>query len=436
MPLFINKDFHLAFIGFGEAAAAFVKGWADACPARLTAYDIKTDSADSATREGKWADCRRWNVAGCNTPGEALAGANLVFSVVTADQAQVAARQAAAAIKPGTLYFDCNSCAPGTKRHSAELIEAAGGRYVDVAVMAPVHPTLHRTPLLVSGAHTTVALEVLGQLGMNAEPAVGDVGAASSIKLIRSVMVKGLEALVAECLLAGRKAGVDEVVLDSLDVTFPGFDWKQRAAYMLERMMVHGVRRAAEMREAELTVDELGLSSDMTRATADWQQRIGDLHLEAPPADYRTRADAVLRALAKPGKVEPATDRRDYRDIPGTYVFDAEHSRLGYHLNMFCMSLNHKDNRAAFRADEAVYLDRYPMTLEQKAAILKREWNEMLRLGGNVYYTAKLAATDGITFQDLAATMTGVSRNQYRKMMLDGGRPIEGNRSKSEWQHV
>jgi protocatechuate 4,5-dioxygenase alpha subunit len=435
MQLSKNEYSHLAFVGFGEAAAAFVKGWADSCPARITAYDIKTDRADSATREGKWADYRRWNVVGCNTPGEALAGAKLVFSVVTADQAHVAARQAAAVIEPGSLYFDCNSCAPGAKRHSAELIEAAGGRYVDVAVMAPVHPTLHKTPLLVSGPHTTAALEALGQLGMNAELATGDVGAASSIKLIRSVMVKGLEALVAECLLAGRKAGVDEVVLDSLDITFPGFDWKQRAAYMMERMMVHGVRRAAEMREAALTVDELGLSSDMTRATVEWQQRIGDLHLEAPPADYRARADAVLLALAKPGKVAPAMDRRDYRDIPGTYVFDAEHSRLGYHLNMFCMSLNHEENRAAFRADESAYLDRYPMTPEQKSAILNREWNEMLRLGGNVYYTAKLAATDGITFQDLAAAMTGVSRDQYRKMMLGGGRPIEGNRSKSEWQH-
>jgi protocatechuate 4,5-dioxygenase alpha chain len=124
----------------------------------------------------------------------------------------------------------------------------------------------------------------------------------------------------------------------------------------------------------------------------------------------------------------------DYRDIPGTYVFDAERSRNGYHLNMFCMSLNHADNRAAFKANESAYLDRFPMTPAQKASILQRDWNEMLRLGGNIYYTAKLAATDGITFQDLAANMTGVSREEYRDMMVHGGRPIEGNRSKAEWE--
>lgn len=123
----------------------------------------------------------------------------------------------------------------------------------------------------------------------------------------------------------------------------------------------------------------------------------------------------------------------DYHDIPGTYVFDAEQSRKGYHLNMFCMSLRGADNRAAFKADEAAYLDRFPMTAEQRQTILTRDWNEMLRLGGNIYYTAKLAMTDGITFQDLAAKMTGVSRDDYRAMMLAGGRPIDGNRSKAEW---
>jgi protocatechuate 4,5-dioxygenase alpha chain len=129
------------------------------------------------------------------------------------------------------------------------------------------------------------------------------------------------------------------------------------------------------------------------------------------------------------------TGLEDYTDIPGTYVFDAEHSRKGYHLNMFCMSLNAEKNRVAFRADEAVYLDRYPLSTDQRRAILERQWNEMLRLGGNIYYTAKLAANDGITFQDLAAMMTGVSREVYRKMMVDGGRSIEGNRYKSEWEN-
>ena len=129
------------------------------------------------------------------------------------------------------------------------------------------------------------------------------------------------------------------------------------------------------------------------------------------------------------------TDRDDkpYDDIPGTFVFDADRSREGYHLNMFCISLRKAENRAAFAADPEGYLDRYPMTEAQRQAVRDRDWNEMLRLGGNIYYTSKLAANDGITFQDLAAMMTGMDREAYREMMLQGGRPIEGNRYKSEW---
>ena len=117
---------------------------------------------------------------------------------------------------------------------------------------------------------------------------------------------------------------------------------------------------------------------------------------------------------------------RDYDDIPGTYVFDAERSRVGYHLNMFCMSLSYPENREAFKADEAAYLDRFPMTPEQKQAVLDREWLEMLRLGGNIYYTFKIAATDGLTFQHLAAYQTGATLEEHRQMMLDGGRKPDG----------
>lgn len=124
---------------------------------------------------------------------------------------------------------------------------------------------------------------------------------------------------------------------------------------------------------------------------------------------------------------------KDYDDIPGTFVFDADRSREGYHLNMFCISLSKAGNRAAFADDPEVYMDGYPMTPAQRQAVRDRDWNEMLRLGGNIYYTSKLAANDGITFQDLAAMMTGMDRDDYRKMMVAGGRPVEGNRYKSEW---
>jgi protocatechuate 4,5-dioxygenase, alpha chain len=125
---------------------------------------------------------------------------------------------------------------------------------------------------------------------------------------------------------------------------------------------------------------------------------------------------------------------RDYDDIPGTFVFDGRRSRAGYALNSMCMSLNQPENRAAFRADEAAYLDRFGLTAEQRQAVLERQWIQMLELGGNIYYTFKLAACDGMTFQQLAAEQTGVSEQEYVGMMVAGGRSIEGNRSRRAQQ--
>jgi protocatechuate 4,5-dioxygenase alpha chain len=125
---------------------------------------------------------------------------------------------------------------------------------------------------------------------------------------------------------------------------------------------------------------------------------------------------------------------KEYDDIPGTTVFDAERSRQGYHLNMFCMSLMKDENRKAFRANEAEYLRRFPMTDAQRETVLKRDWNGMIALGGNIYFLAKLFSTDGKSFQQVAAIMTGGTQEEYAKMMLNGGRPIAGNRYLSEWQ--
>ena len=125
---------------------------------------------------------------------------------------------------------------------------------------------------------------------------------------------------------------------------------------------------------------------------------------------------------------------KEYDDLPGTVVYDADQARKGYHLNMFCMSLMKAENRAAFKQNERAYLDQWPMTEAQKQAILKRDWNEMLQLGGNIYFTAKIAATDGLSFQQIAAMMTGKTQAEYADMMLKGGRSPEGNRSKSEWK--
>src|SRR5580658_8998208 len=134
---------------------------------------------------------------------------------------------------------------------------------------------------------------------------------------------------------------------------------------------------------------------------------------------------------AQIGEMRMARKAQVYDDIPGTYVFDAERSREGYGINMFCMSLMTDDNRKAFKANEAEYLKRFKLTPEQADAILKRDYNRMLALGGNIYFTAKLGATDGHSFQHLAALMTGSTQEGYAKMMLGGGRSVEGNRSRS-----
>ena len=125
---------------------------------------------------------------------------------------------------------------------------------------------------------------------------------------------------------------------------------------------------------------------------------------------------------------------KEYADIPGTIVFDAEQSRKGYAINAFCMTLMKDENRKAFKANEARYLEQFKLTPDQRDAILKREWNRMLELGGNIYFTSKLGATDGLSFQQLAAMMTGNTQQGYADMMLKGGRPIKGNRNRAEWE--
>ena len=282
----------IALLGFGEAGQAFARGWRQDVPAlQIRAFDIKTDGPDAA---GKRADYALAQVTGVVSP-EGLHGLDL-FSLVTADQAGAAAQ--AARLAPGALFLDANSCAPETKRANAAVIEAAGGRYVDMAIMAPVHPRLHRVPVLLSGPHAEAAQALCDSLGMKVTIAGPDVGQASAVKMLRSVMVKGIEALCLESLLAARAAGVEGQVIASLDASHPGWDWATKAAYNLERVTTHGPRRAAEMREVAATVAALGLDNGMSRATAAWQDSVGALGLRTAQDDeFSARADAVLAAL-------------------------------------------------------------------------------------------------------------------------------------------
>lgn len=282
----------LATIGFGEAARAFAPGWtAQAAVAR--SYDLKLDQPGLHAEMA--AAMEAAGVAPSPTAAAALDGAGLVLSLVTADQALAAAEQAAPHLAAGTLWCDMNSVAPDTKRAAARAVEAAGGRYVDVAVMSPVNPQKSAVPLLVSGPHAEAGAAALSAAGFTRLRIVpGDVGRASSIKMIRSVMVKGLEALTAECALAAEQAGVLDEIVASLDASWPGADWGKRMDYNLDRMLVHGLRRAAEMEEVVKTLDALGTGSAMTRGTVERQRALGALGLKQPPAGLLEKLQRLL----------------------------------------------------------------------------------------------------------------------------------------------
>lgn len=288
------ESVEVALIGFGEAAEAFRIGW-DRRATRARAFDMK--SLDPEQGVGITERCRAASVICCAGPADALEGARLVMCLVTADEALAAAEAAAPHLRAGALWLDGNSCSPGTKRAAASVIEAAGGTYVDMAIMAPVLPRRHRTPVLLAGRGAGAAASALRRLGMEPELAGDEVGGASMIKMLRSVMIKGMEALTAECLLAARRAGVEAEVLGSLRASDPGTDWENRAAYNLERMTVHGARRAAEMREVAATLRELGLPDRLSAATAAWQDELGALGLDSGIADLGTRADRILERL-------------------------------------------------------------------------------------------------------------------------------------------
>lgn len=283
----------VAFIGFGEAAAAFAR------PGDR-AYDIK--SLDPGAAIGKQSDYADAGVIGCPSAREAMAGASLVLSLVTADAALRAAIDYAPFLESDALWLDMNSVAPGTKRKAAAAIEAVGGHYADVAVMAPVHPARLAVPLLVAGDAAGRASDGLRAIGFTSVATCGgQVGDASAIKMIRSVMVKGLEALSAECILAADRAGVSAAVLASLDASWRTEPWAARVDYSLDRMMAHGTRRAAEMEEAARTLEELGVDPVMTRGTIVRQRAAGALGI-APPAGF----EAKLAAMGEGRKDEAA----------------------------------------------------------------------------------------------------------------------------------
>lgn len=257
-------DMPIALIGFGEAGSTFAEtaGWG----ARARAHDIAS---------GRWPAMRRAGVCVCETLGEALAGAPLALSLVTADAALQAATESAPFLGEDAIFCDMNSVAPATKAAAEAVCVSAGKRYVDVAILAPVRPAALDVPLLLSGAAAEEAAMLLKACGFTDVSIAGhEVGRASAIKLVRSIMVKGIEALTGEMMLAAERLDVTEAVLESLDRSERRAGWAERAGYNLGRMRAHGVRRAAEMDEAAAMLEALDLDPVMTRATAARQRAL------------------------------------------------------------------------------------------------------------------------------------------------------------------
>jgi 3-hydroxyisobutyrate dehydrogenase-like beta-hydroxyacid dehydrogenase len=258
----------ICLLGFGEVGRTLAEDLGQMSGLQLTAFDLLFAEKESSASKNLFA-CP--HVVGYQQAQEAVVETQLVISAVTAAQNLRAAQSITKALPRDCWFLDLNSVAPETKRHAAQLIEGAEGRYVEAAVMSPIHPLRSKSPMLLGGSHALTFLEIgqaLGFAGMSFCDA--NIGKASVTKMCRSVMIKGLEALLSESLLSARHYGVEEV-LDSLNNLFPMENWPRHARYMISRTLEHSIRRAEEMREVTLTVQAAGLDPQMSQATLERQ---------------------------------------------------------------------------------------------------------------------------------------------------------------------
>ena len=293
-----GANLSVALIGLGEVGQALATDLRAAGVKAITAYDVAFGKPDSPQSQA----AKALDVTVAGSAPEAAKRATLAICAVTAGSALDAARATAPGLASGTMYLDVNSVAPRTKQEAAAIVEAAGGRYVEAAVMSPIHPKGIGTPILLGGAHTAAFLDVAAPLGFKARKYADRVGAASSVKMCRSVMIKGIESLVAECLLASHHYGVTDDVPASLKDMFPGQDWDKTGRYMLSRTLHHGRRRSEEMEEVAKTVADAGLDPTMSTAIVARQRWAGELgaRMDAPgdaTADRTARLEELRRLL-------------------------------------------------------------------------------------------------------------------------------------------
>ncbi len=287
----------LCFIGFGEAGQAIASGLRDAGVNSIAAWDILFPRDEGATlkQAGEEIGARL-----ATSAADAVANSDIIVAAVTAASSLEAAQSVAPHISGNPYYLDINSVSPGRKKETARLLDGTA-RYVDVAILAPIHPKRHQTPLLLAGPHAQAMLPLLvDELEMQGVIASDEVGAAAALKMIRSVMIKGIEALTAECFLAAQRAGITDEVAASLKNNYPALDWPKVIAYNLERMASHGIRRADEMEQVAVTLSELGIAPLMTQATVARQRQMGELGRQDSVKAAKTEgADALLDVVNK-----------------------------------------------------------------------------------------------------------------------------------------
>jgi 3-hydroxyisobutyrate dehydrogenase-like beta-hydroxyacid dehydrogenase len=260
----------IAFIGFGEVGQIFARGLLANEGVAIRAYDLLFGSGAGDRLE---AVARELGVTSASSAQEACAAATFVFSAVTADRAEAVATEAAAWLKPGQIFVDVNSAAPSTKQRAAQAVTESGADYLEAAVMAPVLKPGLKVAILTGGPKAQAASDALNEFGMNLTPVSEVYGRASAMKLCRSIVIKGLEALMVDCAAACEAWDVKDPVFASLNATFPSIDFHALAADMRERVATHGVRRAAEMREAAEMLAAAGFHPGLAGAIADAQQR-------------------------------------------------------------------------------------------------------------------------------------------------------------------
>jgi 3-hydroxyisobutyrate dehydrogenase-like beta-hydroxyacid dehydrogenase len=290
----------IGFIGFGEAGFHIASGLKDAGVESVCAFDVNAETPGFVERIRRHSE--QSAVPLVDSPEDLANRADILMSTVVASAALDAARRIASSLDGRHLYADLNSVSPESKQEVAAAVTVAGARFVEITIMSPVPPRRHRSPMLLSGAGASEFAGRMAPYGMQLEVISERVGAAAAVKLCRSIIVKGLEALMVECALAACHYGADERVFSSLDESFPGLNWGKLADYMTSRVALHGERRAREMEEAARMLDAIGIAPVMAEAAArrqDWCAALGlaGVFDGAPPEDYRAIAAAIRKLM-------------------------------------------------------------------------------------------------------------------------------------------